>query len=86
MPLVEKYVKVLQKKTNTGLLVEKEKKINRKNCTWYRKLIAPFSWCKGKKQEWKREYKTGRKNFIFIGVTKQRKQLKVLITVYGRKL
>ena len=54
MPLVEKYVKVLQKKPNTGLLVEKEKEINRKNCTWYRKLIEPFSWCKGKKQEWKR--------------------------------
>ena len=67
MPLVEKYVKVLQKKTNTGLLVEKEKKINRKNCTWYRKLIAPFSWCKGKNKNGRDNTKPAEKTLFSLG-------------------
>ena len=41
----------------------KKKKINKslKYCTWYRKLMTPFSWCKGKKQNCKGNTKRAKK-------------------------
>ena len=76
-PLIEKYTKFTQKKMlqNCWFFVKRKKNenkeinkwINRKSCTWYRKWIAPFSWCKGKNKNGRNNTKRAEKPYFHCG-------------------